>query len=166
MYIVQTYQKLKGVCNTLKLYPENSYRLTDPAVIRRYILGGNGVVTLKSPSGVHHTYLFKKPKNPSDFPDDIIFVYAVHDGNKLFYVGMVEAGVFRLTRSSRFLNDTPIVKGARFIMKMSTRYVNTEMVLYHEGMCSVCGRLLTSPKSIENGIGPRCMKRGSKHNAI
>lgn len=143
----------------MKLYSESSCRLTDKDTIRKYILGGRGVVTLKSPSGVHHTYVFRRPKNPTEFPDDVLFVYALHDKNKLFYIGMIESGKFRLTKSSRFLSDTPIVKGAFYIMKMASHNFNTSMELYHEGMCSVCGRQLTNPKSILSGVGPKCKHR-------
>ena len=142
------------------MYHEHSCKLQGAETIRNYIFGGRGVVTLKSPTGVHHSYIFKKPRNEDQFPDDVYFVYALHNGDKLFYVGMIENCRFRLTRSSRFLNDTDIVKGARYIMKMAfIENLNTQMELYHEGVCSVCGRPLTNPKSIETGIGPRCRRR-------
>ena len=140
--------------------PEFSHKLEGSARIRNYIFGGRGVVTLKSPSGIHHSYVFKRPKNEDQFPDDVIFVYALHDNSKLFYVGMVENNQFRLTRSSRFLPDTEIVRGARYIMKMAFYdNLDTPMELYHEGVCSICGRPLTNPKSIQTGIGPRCRRR-------
>ena len=28
--------------------------------------------------------------------------------------------------------------------------------IWHQGVCSHCGRVLTDPKSIERGIGPKC----------
>lgn len=144
----------------LNIHHENSHELQGSQIIRDYIFGGRGVVTLLSPTGVHHSYVFKKPRNEDQFPDDVYFVYALHNGDKLFYVGMIENYQFRLTRSSRFLNDTEIVKGARYIMRMAfTSNLHTSMKLYHEGICSVCGRPLTNPKSIEVGIGPRCRRR-------
>lgn len=145
----------------LKIYHENSCKLAGCESIRRYIYGGKGIVTLLSPSGEHHTYMFKKPLNEDVFPNDILFVYAVHEQSKLFYIGMIEQGKFRLTRASRFLNDTPIVRGVRYIMRMMTEpNLVTPMELYHEGMCSVCGRPLTNPKSIKIGVGPKC--RGNR----
>lgn len=145
----------------LRMCPENSGRLEGCKDISRYIYGGKGIVTLLSPTtGVHHTYMFKKPLNEDVFPDDILFVYAVHGQAKLFYIGMIEQGKFRLTRASRFSNDTPIVRGARYIMRMMTEpNLVTSMELYHEGICSVCGRPLTNPKSIKTGIGPKCRRR-------
>lgn len=143
-----------------KIHHEFSCKLDDCKTIREYCLGGRGVVTLLSPkTGVHHTYYFQRPRNRDSFPEDVRFVYAVHDGNKLFYIGMIEMGRFRLTRNSRFTDYNEITKGARYIMKMMNdpKYL-TNMELYHEGVCSVCGRPLTSPKSLKTGIGPRCRK--------
>lgn len=144
-----------------KLYADSRCQLEGHETIRNYITGGRGVVTLLSPSGKHHTYVFRKPKRDDDFPDDVIFVYALHNNNKLFYIGMIEQGKFRLTRSSRFLPNTAIVKGARYIMRMSESDWDTPMKLYHEGMCARCGRPLTNPKSIKLGVGPKC--RGLQH---
>jgi hypothetical protein len=35
--------------------------------------------------------------------------------------------------------------------------------VWHEGKCGKCGRKLTTPKSIDNGIGPECIKNLSKN---
>ena len=72
---------------------------------------------------------------------------------------MVECNKFRLTNHSRFLPDTEIVRGAKYIMKMAfTEDLQTPMKLYHEGVCCYCGRQLTSKRSIKTGIGPKCRK--------
>lgn len=139
---------------------KNRNQLVDSKEIKRYLYGGKAIVTLESPSGVWHTYLFKKPVAPEGFPDDVFFVYALHEFNTAFYVGMVEEDCFRLTRHSRFLADTEIVRGAFYIMRMANEpNLQTPMKLYHEGVCSVCGRPLTTPKSIQVGIGPKCLKK-------
>lgn len=142
-----------------KIYPESSHRLSTAEDIKNYIYGGRGIVTLTAPSGKSHTYIFAKPKNTDVFPDDVLFVYALHEGIKQFYVGMVEKGRFRLTHNSRFLPDTEIVKGARHIMKMATTPgLETPMEITHNGVCCFCGRKLSSEKSIITGIGPKCKK--------
>lgn len=149
----------------MKTFPDSQGVLRDPEIILNYILSGRGVVTLESPSGKCHTYAYYKPRNPNDFPDDILFVYAVHGGNKLFYIGMIEGTKFRLTRNSRFLEDTEIVRGARYIMRMATSSFNTPMKLYHEGVCCRCGRKLIAPDSIKTGIGPKCRCKVGQSNA-
>lgn len=143
-----------------KIYPESSRELIGSEAISNYIYGGRGVVKLEAPSGKSHTYVFKKPMNTDVFPDDVLFVYALHDGVKQFYIGMVENRKFRLTKNSRFLPDTEIVRGAAYIIRMAnTVGFQTPMKLYHMGMCSVCGRELTSESSLETGIGPKCRKK-------
>lgn len=144
----------------VKIYPESSRKLEGSQNIKNYIYGGRGVVTLKAPSGKSHTYVFAKPANPNIFPDDILFVYALHEGVQQFYVGMVELGEFRLTRNSRYLPDTEIVRGAKYIMKMANKpNLVTPMELYHNGCCCFCGNKLTSEKSLKIGMGSRCKKR-------
>ena len=145
----------------IKLNEQYRHRMIDRDIIHRYIIGGRGIATLEAPSGKSHTYAFKRPLNASEFPDDVIFVYAVHDKEKLFYIGMMEGLNFRLTHNSRFLEDTEIVRGAQYIVKMASYHnlaARSKMKLYHEGICCRCGRLLTSEKSIEEGAGPKCLK--------
>lgn len=143
----------------IKTYPEYSCKLSTPEAIKNYIFGNKGVVTLKSPTGKHHTYFISKPRNEDQFPSDVRFVYAFHDNQKLFYVGKIERNIFRLTRSSRFLWDNEITKGAKYILKMANmNQLDTPMELFHEGVCCRCGRPLTHPKSIQTGIGPKCRK--------
>ena len=146
----------------IRVYPDSSHRMTDSNHIFDYIHGGKGIMKLEAPSGTHHYYLFQKPADRDAFPDDVVFVYAVHDFSKKFYVGMIEEGKFRLTRNSRFLEDTDIVKGAKYIVKMSKSQKvtsTTPMRLYHMGMCARCGKQLTREKSIQIGIGPKCRKK-------
>lgn len=145
-----------------KVYPDSSQQFKSSELITNYIYGGRGIMKLESPSGTHHYYMFQKPADRDAFPDDVVFVYAIHNFEKKFYLGMIEQGKFRLTRNSRFLPDTDIVKGAFYIMKMSYSQQlvdKTPMKLSHMGMCARCGRELTTDKSIHNGIGPKCRKR-------
>lgn len=145
----------------MKVYPEYSQTLKDREIIHKYIHGGRGVVELVAPSGKKHTYAFLKPKDPTTFPDDVIFVYAFHNYEKLFYIGMIEEDVFRQTRHSRFLPDTEIVKGARYINQMANIEnfaISSPMTLNHLGMCARCGRALTDEKWLKLGVGKKCMK--------
>lgn len=146
----------------MKLHHESSHRFTDSSLLNQYIYGGRAVVTLESPSGQKHTYVYAIPKNSESFPPDVRFVYALHDGVKEFYIGMIEMDKFRLTRNSRFLPDTDIVKGAQYIENLrhaQTFLDKSPMKIYHEGICSRCGRKLIDPKSIERGFGPKCRKK-------
>ena len=142
-----------------KLYPEYSHRLVGADTIKNYILGGKGVVTLKSPTGVHHTYAFRPPNHPENFDANTLFVYVLVGEHKWKYVGMVEGSKYRNTRHSTYTRNYSISKGAAYIVKMMyDQLLNTPMELYHEGCCSVCGKPLTNPASLAAGMGPRCRK--------
>ena len=130
--------------------------------IRRYIEGGRGIVRLEAPSGKNHNYAFLRPKEPNEFPKDIVFVYTVHSDGKQHYVGMMEKGQFRLTRHSRYLDENEIVKGAHYIVSMAHNQnlcIHTPMKLYNWGICCRCGRPLHDEKWCQKGIGKKCLKQ-------
>lgn len=158
-------QHCNSIIETVATYPEHRSRLVGCRAIREYLEGGRGVVTLHSPSGEHRTYSFRKPfdaifQNDPYFKN-ALFVYAMTSSNNWMYVGMYNNNAFRLTQASRYGINHPIVKGARYLVRMMNNELAAQgpMVLYHEGVCSVCGRRLTNPKSINIGVGPRCRKK-------
>lgn len=142
----------------IEFWTTSSCKLEGSINIRTYIYGGKGVVTLKSPTGKHHTYSFRYPVEENKFPEGTMFIYCMVRNGVWRYIGMYIRNKFRLTQMSRYGKDSSIVKGAQFIVRMMHKDFQTEMELYHEGVCSVCGRKLVTPKSIRMGIGPRCFK--------
>lgn len=141
----------------VKTYHENSHILRNMIDISNYIHGGHGVVTLVAPDGVYHTYMFKKPYGTDKFKDGTLFAYCLEGKNRCNYVGMWDTRNFRKTTNSEYEEDTDQFRGARYIIYMSLKDFNTPMKLYHEGVCCRCGRPLTTPESIERGMGPVCM---------
>ena len=134
---------------------------TDSNILNTYLYGGDAVVTLESPSGTKHTYVYSKPKDSDSFPIDTRFVYCLH-GTKRFYLGMIDQDRFRLTRNSRFTEDTDIVKGAKYIENLRKNQVfldSSPMKIYHNFRCARCHRLLTDEKAIKLGYGKKCYKK-------
>lgn len=141
----------------MRLNSSASCELIGQENIRNYITGGKGVVTLKSYTGIHHTYSFEAPsQNKSD--DNLLFVKTLVNNDTWVYVGMYKNGKFQLTKASKYTKDSPIVKGVYYIMKLMYKpgFSDDRMHLFHEGICSVCGRPLTNPESIQIGVGPVC----------
>ena len=136
--------------------------MLDSRTICRYIHAGKGEVTLVSPqSNKAHTYLFAKPNDERQFPENTIFVYTLHDGHKI-YLGMLDGNGFRMTARSRFDADTEVVKGARYIVAMSIRQDlvdKKKMNLYHSGRCCLCGKKLSGQAGLKHGIGKLCLKK-------
>lgn len=145
-----------------KVFREHKTQIKDANTLNEYLYGGKGVVELVSPSGKKHDYLFAKPTKPNFFPEDVMFVYALHEDKTLFYIGMLEKGNFKLTKSSRFLPDTEIVQGAEYIIKLVKirgLIEKSRMSVYHLGMCARCGRPLKGEKQLIKGYGKKCYRK-------
>lgn len=140
----------------ISIYHEKSHILSNASAIYEYIHGGHGVVTLQSPNGIHHTYMFTTPHGDHNFKDGTVFVYCLEGSDRCRYVGMWDTNKFRITKNSEYDEDSAQFRGARYIIWMSLKDFDTPMKLYHEGVCCRCGRSLTNPESIERGIGPVC----------
>ena len=141
-------------------YPESSYQLEDHVTLKNYILGGKGIITMKSPTGKQKTYAFNKPRNEDKFDEGTIFVYRKTDTNTWLYVGMITPYFkFRLTRASTWDTDNENVNGVRYLLKVADGEIKSKMEIYHCGVCAVCGRRLTHWKSILRGVGPKCRKK-------
>ena len=142
---------------TITLNSAKSHELIGTENIYRYMTGGHAVVTLLSDSGKHHTYSFNAPTNKKPGEDTLFIRTLVADG-EWGYVGMYKNRDFHFTAKSQYKADSEIVKGAAFIIRLMLQegFYNPKMHLFHEGVCSRCGRPLTNPASIALGIGPQC----------
>lgn len=145
-------------------YPESSHEISDVDRLQTYITSGQGVITLENPeTSVHKTYAFNDPRHKDRFTDGTIFIYYHSSSGYWLYVGMLRYGNIRVTKASNFYSDNPVYLGAKYIVDVANnRRRNTKMKIYHCGMCCVCGRKLTSPRSILEGIGPRCKRNKQK----
>lgn len=156
--MANNFNKIKW--NEVKLYPSSSHVLEGSDNIKRYCMGGNAIVTLTSPTKVHHSYYIRAPwkEDKEQFASDIRFVYHRERNGRWVYVGEIcnNGTKFRKTKSSRYWKHDRVFKGAVYIVKMMNYDFDTPMVLQHEGCCARCGRQLTDPISIERGLGPKC----------
>ena len=66
----------------------------------------------------------------------------------------------KLTQKSQFKKDSLPVKVIQWAIKMIAlnKSIPQGYSIQHENKCCRCGRRLTTPESIERGIGPECIK--------
>lgn len=131
--------------------------------IRQFVLAGNARFTLRnSRTGSRITYNVQKmdgrrgegwfvkaltgPGNTSDYQ---LFGFIWADGG------------FRWWRKSRISQDAKSVKGFRWFFENAFEkgQLPEPCEFWHEGRCGRCNRVLTNPKSIAAGIGPKCSGR-------
>ena len=121
-----------------------------------FVFAGNAIFTLTSgATGASLTFRLKAvDARPGAFfaslltgPDNL---------SDYTYIGMVEAGRLRATRGTRNADAAPFKALDWFL-----RHLDDERVEFRRsGRCCRCARVLTTPQSIDDGIGPECAQKG------
>jgi len=145
-------------------------------ITKDFIAAGNAIFTVE-PSDTfkeqfpavkpHYTYKVRFKEGKGNFGDAyfVSLLTGPENTTDYTYLGMlnVDTGEVRLTAKSKFADDTWPVKIVRRVLARMWAGEEHEIAangwkVHHEGKCGRCGRRLTVPESIENGIGPECIK--------
>ena len=130
--------------------------------VKQFALAGNATITLKSGvTGKHLTYKISRSKDNAD----LYFVRLLHgpdNENDYQYIGCYYADTPYFHPCKKW-NTSP-----RHALPQSVRVIDwffehiddipDKLYVYHEGKCGRCGRKLTTPESIERGLGPECAR--------
>jgi hypothetical protein len=153
----------------MELNKENIYKLENPSDIKRFIIGGKAIITLESKrTGRWFTYRIKKAKKDEEFSPFFVSVLTGGDNESSYtYMGTIfnnnNKFNFTLTKNSKIGDDALSYKAFNFLFNLvNSDKMHEEISVYHRGICSVCGRTLTTPDSIRTGIGPVCDGRVGK----
>jgi hypothetical protein len=72
------------------------------------------------------------------------------------YLGVIEGSALRRTRASTIDRDALSFQALSWLLG----HIDSPMVEFHHcGRCARCGRALTTPESIESGMGPECRSK-------
>jgi hypothetical protein len=136
-------------------------KLTDTENIKKYLFAGKSTITIQSTeTGKHYTYKVKKHKEK-----DMFFVSVLSGSNNesdyIYMATIFEGGKLRLTKKSRANESTTsYIAFNWFYRNLLFHDENINMLnVYHNGTCGRCGRKLTTPESIEYGLGPTCRNK-------
>jgi hypothetical protein len=124
--------------------------------IKIFIYAGNATFTItNTKTGNRFTYKVRKSKD-----NDIYFVSVLtgsDNTNDYSYIGFIKNELFKTSKKSKVTSDSPSFKVFNWFMININKIPSIVQVL-HEGSCGRCGRKLTTPESIERGIGPECVR--------
>ncbi len=140
--------------------PRAELRSPEPTV--RFMLAGNAHVTFQSlKTGTRFTYRVFVPPSLSDTSRVSHFVHVLTGPDHYEYLGCIYGGrVWRHGVKSRVVERAPsAVAFAWCWRKLTGGRMPETLAVYHEGRCGACGRRLTTPESIESGLGPVCAKK-------
>lgn len=135
-----------------------------PEQIPEVVLAGNATITVQSgKTGAYYTYKVRQHDND----ENLYFIrLLVGENNEADYryVGCYYADRKKFHPAKPWKDIViescpPSIRAINFLL---TRMYNPpeQLIVYHEGKCARCGRKLTTPESIERGLGPECCKLG------
>jgi hypothetical protein len=121
------------------------------------VKAGKATITLHSgTTGKHFTYQVKKHKDK-----DLWFVslmVGTNNDSDFAYLGyFYNDNKFKRSDKSCRDSSSPSFLAFEYFLN-HIKSVPEKLGVYHSGNCCRCGRTLTTPESIEAGIGPECSK--------
>lgn len=141
---------------------KGNYKFENVEDIKNFIVGGNATLTLESEkTGRWFTYRIKKLKNDEEKSTFFVSVLTASDNEASYtYMGVIfNKGkmTFKLTKNSKIGETALSYKAFEiFFNLLQANKVHADMNVYHQGICGRCGRKLTVPESLVNGLGPEC----------
>lgn len=125
-----------------------------------FFTGGNATFTVSNDRGNHYTFKIRKPRK--DSPLFASLMTGPDNEASFTYVGVLDPAtmVVKLTTKSRLTPESVPFKVLNWAIKAITtsHKLPPGYAIQHNGHCCRCGRTLTTPESIERGIGPECAK--------
>lgn len=136
---------------SLYLYMENQLKNSD---IKKFIFAGNSTFTLlNTTTNNRFTYKVRKSKD-----NDIFFVSVLTGSDNISnytFIGFIKNNKFFYSKKSRISVEAVSFKAINWFFNHINNLPSIINVL-HEGKCGRCGRKLTTPESINRGLGPEC----------
>jgi len=135
----------------------NSFHTPDQ--VKQFVTGGNATITIESKkTGAHYTYRVRKSQ---DGNATFVSVLAGPDNESDYvYAGLLDGPSVRPTKKSRFNCDSASIKAINYALgHIAAGQLPPHCEIRHEGRCGVCNRTLTTPESLDRGIGPECWSK-------
>lgn len=135
----------------------SSAEFTKGELARAFALAGAARLTLVSQkTGTRFT--FRIVKKSDDAPHFVALLNGPNNEADYTFLGTIFAGAkFVHGKNSKVGVDAPSAKAFAWAWRhLAAGTIPPSCTVYHEGRCGHCGRALTTPHSIETGIGPVC----------
>lgn len=135
------------------------HRIIDTKEALKFMFAGKSVFTfINTKTGNRFTFKVKQAKD-----SNIFFVSVLTNPDVYTYIGTCIEGNYKHGRKSNITKDAQSVKVFEFMLsRLKADNLPDFLEVWHEGFCGKCGKRLTVPSSISNGLGPDCIKKLSK----
>lgn len=124
-----------------------------------YIFAGNAIFTVVSTKmGWRYTYKITQTKSNKD-NYKVQVLYGSDNTEDYKHIGILNKRLLSLESYCMGSNQTRLLMSFIHMLLNSLIEWPETCEFYKSGKCAACGRLLTTPESIESGYGPRCYSR-------
>lgn len=133
---------------------------TNSDSIRDFVLAGNSIFTVTSPTGTSFTFKVKlADPRPGMSSTWFVGVLTGPDNTSSYtYLGFLRDNQY--IPGKKIGQDAPSQKVAIWLMpRLIAGQLPSQVEFRTSGRCGRCGRLLTTPESIDRGIGPECWNK-------
>lgn len=135
-------------------------------------MAGNATFTVVSKASAKR-YTFKIQKGKKEGMTHFVKFMNGSDNESSFqFIGSIfDKAVYRHSKKARASEDSTVVKTFVWLFNILNgkfdEYKFNLIEFWHEGKCGKCGRKLTTPQSLLDGLGPHCSVRiGDNNNKI
>lgn len=126
----------------------------EPEHIKSFMFAGNARFTLV---GSEKRYTFRVSEAPNNNGFFVGVLNSTDNESGFVYIGFISRNKeFRHTKKSPSKNDVRFKAFEWFYIRLMLDKSLEPLEFWHEGRCGRCGRALTVPESIYNGLGPIC----------
>lgn len=130
-----------------------------------FITAGKAIFTVSNPTGTHYTYLIQKKEANNGYAESYFAKLLTGPDNTSHYtyIGTLDPtqGEVRTTAKSKIQRDDQPFRVLNWALKKI--WANAELPegykIQPSEACARCGRALTTPESLERGLGPECATR-------
>ncbi len=135
------------------------HKITNTKEALKFMFAGKSIITfLNSQSSNRFTFKVKQAKD-----SNLFFVSVLTSPDTYTYIGTCIEGNYKHGKKSTISQDAQSVKVFNFMLnRLKTDNLPDFLEVWHEGHCGKCGKRLTVPSSILNGLGPECIKKLTK----
>ncbi len=138
------------------------------SVSKTFILAGQATFTVNTPDKGHRTFRVEKVEATAKWPEAWFVKTLVGPDNTedFAYLGKLDpftGQVATTFKSASFADSFRLKLLNRILARVwgddQKAFEQHGYTCQHEGKCGRCGRTLTVPSSIDNGIGPDCAEK-------
>ena len=135
-----------------------SHKLNNTEALK-FMFAGNSISTfVNTKTDNRFTFKVKQKKD-----SNLFFVSVLTNPDVYVYIGTVIDGQFKHGKKSKISKDAQSFRVFDYVFgSLIKNNLPNFIEIWHEGRCGKCGRTLTVPDSIANGLGPECIKTISK----